>query len=651
MMTAVALSMGFAACSPDEYSLGEKNYSVEDLVVNNAYTVTIDGNYVHLKSLVPGCTPLWITPNGRSQNSEMTLSLPFAGDYEVTFGVETKGGVVYGEPYQFNIGQNAFEMLSDKIWSDLAGGVGKSRKWYPIEKDYGIGRCTGPMMYMSPDDVMNNQTNVTDLMFGSENWTPNWDPGIQDWLIPANDPYFQSYMEFGLDAQKGCTAHVVRVSADGTEDMNGKFNLNVSDPKRPVISFSDCYSLHNKGFDDVCANYTQDIKIIECTPYLLQIATMRTNSEGPWWLVWNFISEEAKNDPSIIPTEDAGLLTQTPVTLPEFTDLETKLFTTEINGVQYVGGEMKFLINDEAPYDWMWWNGASAAWQSVIEGNYGTNWAPAAGAEIGDFELTIAKASDGTYTWDDGANSGKMTIDKNMLKFTDNDGAPAVVKILTAANDTRTVVVEGSEFTILNIEAANALQIGVPASKDESGAVNSYLVANLLYKPVATSSGPIEVKFDASQLNPYFETNANAHQFRFDLYNPWASSGNIVDPTKIKLKKNQKLVIKFKVSGIQWNEGVTTTKLAVSDNIIVNKWGADVFADATAIDVATNASEYTVELLNNTGATANFEGMSCVSVCMLVDKDKAAGPLDADGNYDASQLQVEVVSIAIHDVK
>ena len=94
MMTAVALSMGFAACSPDEYSLGEKNYSVEDLVINNAYTVTIDGNYVHLKSLVPDCTPLWITPNGRSQNSEMTLSLPFAGAYEVTFGVETKGGVV-----------------------------------------------------------------------------------------------------------------------------------------------------------------------------------------------------------------------------------------------------------------------------------------------------------------------------------------------------------------------------------------------------------------------------------------------------------------------------------------------------------------------------------------------------------------------------
>ncbi|MCS2440524.1 hypothetical protein NXX09_04365 [Bacteroides uniformis] len=97
---------------------------------------------------------------------------------------------------------------------------------------------------------------------------------------------------------KGCTVELHRVAASGTTDATGTFNLNVSDPKRPVISFyGGTYSLHNEGFDDVCSNYTNDIKIIECTPYLLQVATMRTNSEGPWWLVWNFISEEAYNDP------------------------------------------------------------------------------------------------------------------------------------------------------------------------------------------------------------------------------------------------------------------------------------------------------------------------------------------------------------------
>lgn len=113
-----------------------------------------------------------------------------------------------------------------------------------------------------------------------------------------------------------------RVAASGTTDATGTFNLNVSDPKRPVISFyGGTYSLHNEGFDDVCSNYTNDIKIIECTPYLLQVATMRTNSEGPWWLVWNFISEEAYNDPSIIPTEDPVCFS-----LPKYNSLPLKIW-------------------------------------------------------------------------------------------------------------------------------------------------------------------------------------------------------------------------------------------------------------------------------------------------------------------------------------
>lgn len=79
-------------------------------------------------------------------------------------------------------------MLEDPIWANLAGGVGKSRKWVPIDKNFGIGRCSGPVMYMSHTDVKNDGSNITDLMIGSANWAPNWDPGIQSWLIPADDP-------------------------------------------------------------------------------------------------------------------------------------------------------------------------------------------------------------------------------------------------------------------------------------------------------------------------------------------------------------------------------------------------------------------------------------------------------------------------------
>ena len=158
------LVLMLSACSPDEYDMGKKTYVSDDLAEGIAYTVTIAGNQVRLKSNITGCTPLWVTPQGRSQESELAIELPFAGSYEVTFGVETPGGVVYGEPYTFSLAQNDFSLLEDEKWfllSDknfksgdalpdaetLAEGV--SKKWYPCDANYGIGQCSGPVMYLS----------------------------------------------------------------------------------------------------------------------------------------------------------------------------------------------------------------------------------------------------------------------------------------------------------------------------------------------------------------------------------------------------------------------------------------------------------------------------------------------------------------------
>ena len=92
--------------------------------------------------------------------------LPFAGDYEVTFGVETNGGVVYGEPYKFNLPQNDFSLLNDNKWfyladQDYKGGqfpdaetlaAGVKKKWIPCYASFGIGQCSGPVMYALPYD-------------------------------------------------------------------------------------------------------------------------------------------------------------------------------------------------------------------------------------------------------------------------------------------------------------------------------------------------------------------------------------------------------------------------------------------------------------------------------------------------------------------
>ena len=117
------LVLMLSACSPDEYDMGKKTYVSDDLAEGIAYTVTIAGNQVRLKSNITGCTPLWVTPQGRSQESELAIELPFAGSYEVTFGVETPGGVVYGEPYTFSLAQNDFSLLEDEKWFLLSAKI------------------------------------------------------------------------------------------------------------------------------------------------------------------------------------------------------------------------------------------------------------------------------------------------------------------------------------------------------------------------------------------------------------------------------------------------------------------------------------------------------------------------------------------------
>ena len=612
MMAGAAMML--AACSPDDFSFGDAQYSSDDLKCPDAYTVTINGNYVTLESKLKGCTPLWVTPNGRSQEQKLTIGLPFAGDYEVSLGAETRAGVVYGDPYQFNIAQNDFAQLSDEIWANLAGGVGKTKKWVPCNKDYGIGRCSGPVMYGNPDDVRNDGSNSTDLMFGSANWAPNWDPGFQAWLILPDDPYMSSYMEFGLDAQKGCTANVFRNDANGGTMMNGKFNLNVSDKTHPVISFSDCYSLHNAGLDEACSNYTQDVKIIECTPYLLQIATMRTNSEGPWWIIWNFVSQEViDTNGECIPKEESGLIEKTEPELPTFSNLTTDLFTTEINGVTYVGNQMTFIINDETPYDWMWWNGSPAVskWENVANGDYTTNWAPACGDEIGDFELVISRASDGSYNYECGEKSGKVTIADDKLTFDDE------ITILTASNDTRTVTVTGKEFTVLACEPGESVTIGVPSSNDENGNIDSYLCATLNFKKIETgATGPTVVPLNTNYGDEGISWTENGCvRLGFHHYGD-GGIGIFKDAASVKLKKNQTIKVTFKLKPgvITWSK---TPKCALIDNNIKKTWEPGCFDLDDAVTVNVDG-ETTVTLTNTTGATQKFTS-TCLDLSIQFD--------------------------------
>ena len=608
---AVAALLMLGSCTPDSHSLDSLSLQPSDLTHGSAFSVSVDAqNTVTLKSLLDkSYNCYWIHPNGRAQGPVATLQLPFAGKYDVTFGVDTRGGVVYGNPYQFEVTTNNMALLADPLYTNLTGGVGKSKKWVPVDKDYGVGQCTGPVMYCNPDDVLNDGSNSTDI--GINNMKPNWDPGFQSWLIPADDPYMDSYMIFSLDDVNGCSITEYRGEA-GTKGSStgttstGKFTLNVSDKNHPTLSFSDTYSMHNVGFDAVCSNYTSNIIITELTPYMLQLATMRTNSEGPWWIIWNFIAADVQDGTVVIPSDDVNYLNPSTPVLPTISDLKTKIFTTDINGVEYEGAEMTFQVVGDAPYDWLWWNGGSNAWESVTGGNYGTNWAPKADEDaVSENELTLTKKGSFTY----GNQAGSYTIDEGKIIFDQE------VSFFTVTGDSRTIEVKGTEWQVFKCDPGSELVLGVANGKDTNGNINNYLVANFSYKAVGGGqTGPVNVPFDAAKVNNYIEADK---YFRCQLYNPWGGGNDAIDPANVKLKKDQKINITVKLSGFTFSQ---TAKMVLCCNRGNEQgWEPDCFGYARAIDVNGDGT-YTVSWTNDTGSTVKWDdGTSALTITMQFD--------------------------------
>lgn len=633
-----------SACTADEYNLDSVSVTPEQLIEGQAFEVMPDAqnpNVIHLVSKMKGMTPIWNTPQGRSQKADYTIDLPFAGDYEVTFGVITQAGPVYGNPYTFNVPQNDFSMLSDDIWTNLAGGVDENgnntpKKWVPMDKSYGVGYGSAPVMYLDPDHVANDGVENKDLMLGSSNWAPNWDPGFQSWLIPADDPYMNSYMIFGLDAVKGCT--LVQKRADEAE-ITGTFTLNNSDPKRPLITFNGgTYAMHNAGMDGTCANYTQDIKIIECTPYVLQLATMRTNSEGAWWLVWNFVAADVQDGTVQIPL-GPELVEEAKPELPNVDNLMESLFTVAGADATYVGSKVTYHLDEETPYDVLQWDGTGTnKWLS--EGLYGTLEFPVYEDE---FALTLTRS-------DYGAELTNSVVDEFKTSFFVNGGHTVVFNDEITLLQSGDAKIAGTEFTVFKCSVDDGLVIGVPYGTDQYGNTNRYLVANLVAEPVGgVVSGPKVVACDNSALAPYID-NDNGVSLRFDLFNAWGGDKtwpvNIAD---IKVKKKQVLKISFKLNGLEWADGAAPVAV-LCHNVGAGLWpGADGsgFNDATAAAVNTTPGGETTIVYDNTNGTETVSfAEGCLSVC-IQQKGLVANPLNADGNADLDIVNVEITSITI----
>lgn len=339
-----------ASCSPDDLTLQSADVAPQDLVEGIAFKIEHDAanpNIVYLKSLMGAqYTPLWSHPQGRSQEPTVTLKMPFAGEYEVRFGVQTRGGAVYGEPVTFMVVDMYAEFISDPLWTLLAGGAGEEKTWYlDLDADAVSRYFAGPLFFYGTDEswltVTEGQTVDGDV------WSWNPDYKGNSWLFGAAD--FGS-MTFDLKGGANVTVEHLTIPGRGTE--RGSYMVDV---ENHTLKLVDAAPLHDVNRDGVVVDWG-DVKIMSLTENTMQLAVLRDKAlsgEDPCLLVYNYISKEYRD--SWTPGETA----EPEPALPDgWQDDIGRLVTTSI----------KWVLSPTTPFNWANLDGSLMnAWNAVAD--------------------------------------------------------------------------------------------------------------------------------------------------------------------------------------------------------------------------------------------------------------------------------------------
>ena len=510
-MALLAMLMGMtAACTPDSYDLEAPDVASEDLVEGIAYTITHDSenpNIVYLRSLMPSSYQVcWEHPQGRAQGAEVTLQMPFEGEYEVRFGVQTRGGVVYGPTATFTIDDFYAGFVNDDLWTYLTGGVDQEKTWIFDNGEYGF--AAGELTYADPSGTVT-----------WNNWTANWDPGVGH---TGDDAIWESTMTFNL--QGGANVTVYNSSSDETQ--TGTFMLNTDSH---TITFTDCDLLHTPSWSDRTTNWRRDLQLLELDENHLRIGVMRDNSEGPWWLIWNFVSKEYADN--YVPEDQPD----PEPTLPDgWQDMVSEVVTSEI----------KWTMSPDVPFDWA--NLDGSLMNNFTAGNY-PDWATVVDG-LENLSMTLNSA-DMTYTFEmpDGTTtSGTYTLDEDGI-YTFSAGVPTyhigggdIMFSATAENQLRILSIETAGNSVMGMWLGNR-----STEKDE------YLAYHFLPNAGSGSGTPTatEIAVDNSKIVcGHLEEATN--NFRIELYNMYGStaSNRPFDPASIVFDYSMELT--FTISGL-----------------------------------------------------------------------------------------------------
>lgn len=395
------------SCSPEKYSLGDIDVLPGELVEGIAYKIQYDQtnpNIVYLTSLMESrYTPVWEHPQGRSQEKTVTLRIPFPGTYTVKYGVETRGGVVYGDPVTFTVEQMYAEFISDEMWAMLAGGAGEEKTWYLDLDENGLSRYfKGPMYFYGTGDWWGT-VNGTGAPLNSDSWSWEADWKGNDWIMDKGD---YGSMTFNL---KG-GANVIVNHKMLNRNQTGTYLI---DTEHKTMRMVNAQPLHGKPQDGAVVDWG-DIRIMSLTENTMQLAVLRDKAlsgENPALFVYNYISKDYKDNwvPGNQPEPEP------PYNGNANDDLTTSTSTKKTWGLSL-----------NTPYNWTDLSGKLLNTWSKPEDYAATGWAPYNANLISKISLELDKTgnNNGSYVFTDGSGnkiSGTYTTDdKNNIIFDKN---------------------------------------------------------------------------------------------------------------------------------------------------------------------------------------------------------------------------------------
>lgn len=521
----VVAALLFSACSPDKYSISEADVKVSDLVEGLAFRVEHDAanpNIIYLVNLMgKGYTALWNHPQGKSQGDKVTLKMPFPGTYSVQFGVETRGGIVYGEPVSFTVSKFYADFVNDELWTKLSGGIGHEKTWYLDLDENGLSRFfAGPLYFYGTAHSWESVTDGAEISGDNWSWNAKWSENA--WLMAAAD--FGS-MTFNLKGGANVEVEHKTISTRGTE--TGTYSINTAEHTMRLTNAS---PLHDSNRNGQVADWG-NIKILSLTDNTMQLAVLRDpalSGEAAALFVYNFISKDYRDN--WVPDEPQ---------LPYAGKANADLTTTSTK---------KWKLSETTPYNW-----------AKLDGTLVNNWTSAASYtaynpfSVRNISLSMTKTSDlaGTYiftTNTGGQIKGTYKVDdKNNIDFKQPISFPIFNGVNLAATSENLLRVIRSETD----QSGNISGIWLGQRLTNSP---QYLVYHFELATGTVASNGTEIAFDGTRLK--FGDIENKGNYRIEIYNAYGeTSAN--PPLDAANFRASSLEVTFTLSGIAFNAGAS----------------------------------------------------------------------------------------------